>query len=374
MSSLKTILRDTQFCETDASAIETEIITTYERIAEFKLHPGDPVRLFLEGLAYIVAQQRFQIDYAAKQNLVYYADGDNLDHLGALTDTRRLKASSALVTLQFSLSEPLAHDVVIPAGTRATPDGKLFFATTEVASVPAGETSSSVEAACLTAGAAGNGFLPGQINRFVDTVQNVSSVANTTPSAGGSDLESDDNYRERIHISPEKYSVAGPDGAYQYWAKSAHQDIEDVSVSSPAPGEVDVCVLLKGGQIPPEEILNQVRATLDAESVIPLTDLCKVVPPTPRDYSISAVYFIHQDQAALAGQIQESVNRAVDNFVDWQRSKLGRDINPSQLTHLIQSAGTKRVEVLEPAFVSLTPLEVANNVNIEVQYGGLESD
>ncbi len=45
--------------------------------------------------------------------------------------------------------------------------------------------------------------------------------------------ESDDDYRERILLSPEGFSVAGPELAYIYFALCADSDIKDVSVHCP---------------------------------------------------------------------------------------------------------------------------------------------
>ena len=101
-------------------------------------------------------------------------------------------------------------------------------------------------------------------------------------------METDDNYRQRIHLSPEKYSVAGPGGAYDYWAKSAHQDIIDVAVYSPEPGVVDVRPLMTGGELPDDEILDLVRTALDPEEVIPLTDTCQVLAPEVVTYDLES--------------------------------------------------------------------------------------
>ncbi|KEQ11283.1 hypothetical protein GZ77_26070, partial [Endozoicomonas montiporae] len=44
-----------------------------------------------------------------------------------------------------------------------------------------------------------------------------------TPRLAG---ELDDDYRSRIQEAPESLSVAGPDGAYRYFARSAHPDVK----------------------------------------------------------------------------------------------------------------------------------------------------
>lgn len=54
----------------------------------------------------------------------------------------------------------------------------------------------------------------------------VSRVRNVTTSNSGADTESDDNYAERIKLSPEKLSTAGPEDSYKYWTRTANQNIK----------------------------------------------------------------------------------------------------------------------------------------------------
>lgn len=48
--------------------------------------------------------------------------------------------------------------------------------------------------------------------------------------------ESDVDFRRRIQLAPEGFSVAGPEGAYIYHALSAAADVMDASATSPALG------------------------------------------------------------------------------------------------------------------------------------------
>ena len=75
-------LEDIVFADKSADETEREIITFYETFTGRSLAKGDPVRLFLEALILIVIHQRSLIDYAAKQNLLAYAEGDYLDGTG----------------------------------------------------------------------------------------------------------------------------------------------------------------------------------------------------------------------------------------------------------------------------------------------------
>lgn len=366
------VLPDVSFCETDIAKVEAAVITTYESLAEVTLYPGDPVRLFLESLAALIGQQRVVVNYAAKQNLLYYADGDFLDHIGILTDTERLEAEPALTTLEFSLSGPLGYAVAIPQGTRASAGSELIFETTEPGEIAAGETSASVAAACRTADAAGNGLLPGQINRLVDPIAGISFVVNTTETNGGSDREADGDYRDRIRLSPEKYSSAGPALSYKFWALSAQETIVDVSVLSPIPGQVDLYVLTAGGTPASSDILDLVEAAVNQDKVRPLCDTVTVNAPAQVSYDVTATYYIRTADQLQAASIQSAVQTAVNNYLDWQKAAIGRDINPSELISRIVGAGAKRVEGASPGYTALDPAQVATEGSVSVTYGGLE--
>ncbi|MBR2208883.1 MAG: baseplate J/gp47 family protein [Synergistaceae bacterium] len=345
ISDLFPYLDDIVFANKAPEDIEADIFKIYEQISGRTLAKGDPVRLFIETIALVIVQQRALIDYAAKMNLLAYSSGSYLDHLGALLGVTRLEASNALTTLKFTLSEAQNTNILIPAGIRATPDGKILFATVEAATILAGETSINITAECTTSGEIGNGFLPGQIKRLVDPFGYEASVENIDASYGGSDIENDENFRERIQIAPESFSVAGARGAYEYFARSSHQDIIDVAVIGPPelePGCVEIYPLMKNGEIPTNEILELVYDTCNADDVRPLTDCVSVHAPKVINFDLDVKYFIDRSRATQSAELQTSIEKAVNDWITWQRSKLGRDLNPSELNHRMIAAGAKR--------------------------------
>jgi len=367
-------LPDIHFCDTDAGNIEQSVITTYEAIANVSLFPGDPVRLFLEGLAAIIIQQRQLIDYTGKQNLLKYAEGDNLVNLGAFTKTEKLPAAPANTVERFSMGSALGFVVSIPRGTRVSPDGQLFFETKNHGEIAVGDTHVDIVVQCQTEGAIGNGFVPGQITKIVDPVAYIDSVANIETSTGGADLEEDESYRERIHTAPESFSVAGPSGAYEHWAKSAHQDIVDICVDSPEDASIIVTPLLKGGGIPGQSILDLVVGILNDRTVRPLTDKVTVAAPGVAPYAIEMTYYVSSLDRLVATEIQANVGRAVADFIAWQKEKLGRDINPDKLTALVIGAGAKRIILSSPVNASVAINQVAIQESVTVNYGGLEDE
>ena len=194
-------LPDINFVEVDAATLEAEILNEYERITGRTLERGDPVRLFLLTITNIIVLLMNRLNETGKQNLLRYAEGDCLDHLGALLGVERLPASAAKTTVRFTLSAAMASNVVVDAGTRVTADGVIYFALDNSLVIPAGSLYADGVATCTEAGTVGNGYVAGQIKTLVDPVPYVASVANTTLSEGGADIEKDDSYREAIHVA-----------------------------------------------------------------------------------------------------------------------------------------------------------------------------
>lgn len=366
-----------KFIDDDPNAIIDSIITMHEAITGRTLYPADPERLFLLSLAQIIVQQRVLINSTARQNLLRYAAGEVLDNIGEMYDTSRLPAEAARTTVQFTLSIPLASAQIIPAGTRIGPQGgggELYFMTADVLQIPAGEVTGSITAVCSVPGEIGNSFIPGQLNTLIDPLPFVQSVVNTTTSTGGVEQETDDAYRQRIRSAPESFSVAGPAGAYEFWAKSASSSIIDVAVESPAAVEVVLVPLLIGGEIPSQDMLDAVLAAVTQKEVRPLTDKVTAQAPEAVPYNINLTYYIDRSRAAETTTIQQAVTAAVSEYALWQKSKLGRDINPSELIKRVMAAGALRVQVTEPTFVDLSRFQVAQDATISVTFGGLEDD
>ncbi|KAA0257230.1 baseplate J/gp47 family protein [Deferribacter autotrophicus] len=363
------------FVNVDTSKIEAEILQAYETISGKKLYPADPVRLILETVAYVVAILKNDINYTGKQNLLAYAKGEYLDKLGELLGVKRTGATNAITTLRFFVSEPLAFDVLIPQGTRVTPDNKIFFETMEEAKIIAGQLSVDVQAKCQTAGAVGNGFLPGQINQIVDIIPYVDSVQNVSVSYGGSNIESDEHLRERIRLAPESFSNAGSKGAYIFHTKSAHSEIEDVSVLSPSAGVVKIVFLMKDGALPNSDLIQIVQNYLNSETVRPLTDQVIVEAPIVVSYNIDLTYYIHKDFSTLVPIIKSQVEQAVNDFIAYQKTKIGRDILPEELIgRLKQIDGVYRIQLKSPTFTEILEDQVASAANVLITYGGLVDD
>ena len=228
---------DIHLVTTDAGSIYNTIITTLEQGAGEPLYPGDERRIFGESLVAVFVALYTSLNDAARQTLLRYARGEVLDAIGERLDVKRLEGSPARTVLRFSTGKPLGINVLIPEGTRVTPDGEIYFATDEVAVLQADDNQVDVSASAINIGAGYNGYVPGTINTLVDLIPYIESVTNLTETAGGDDgepytTEGDDRLRERIRLAPAKLSTAGPEQAYVYWAMTADSSIIDVKAVS----------------------------------------------------------------------------------------------------------------------------------------------
>jgi phage-related baseplate assembly protein len=366
----------------DTGEVVNAAIRLYEGMANTILYPGDPVRIFISTLAAAVSMQNAVSDWTQKQNYLRYATGAYLDQLAALLDVYRLESFPAKTTLRYSLAAPRNVPTAIPKGSRATADGRIFFATDAFKMIPVGQTYVDIPATCVTHGLEGNGLIPGQINRMVDVVAFIASVGNIVESNGGSDVEEDESLRERARLSPGRFSTAGARLSYLYYALTAHGNIGDVSISGPEDrngerkGEVDIYVMLKGGRIPDEDgaEIQAVVETLNQERVRPLTDKVNVKPINKYDIDYQITWYISIDNGAKFAEIEENIKKAVADYEAWQTERIGRDVNPDRLIQLCLGAGAKRVEISGLEFKRIGFDTVAHIVGSETITGGVESD
>jgi phage-related baseplate assembly protein len=358
----------------DPNLILADMISAFESAAGRTLQPAQVERLLINLYAYRESLVRNAIQYAAEQNLVAFAAFPMLDYLGGLVGVTRLAAQPATVMLEFTLEGALTVPFTIAAGTRAgTADGQYEFATSFALTIPAGTLTGTVEAAATAPGAGANGYLAGQVNLLLNPNALIAGVANTSTSTGGSAPETDDHLRARIQAAPSQFSVAGPAGAYRFFALSVDSAIVDAQVTSPAPGQVTVYILTGPITVQPAaapnsagvagvSLIANVAAALSADSVRPLTDTVQVLAVAEVDYQITGTVTIYSDADPVATMAQ--ANTAAQQFAIGLASKIQRDIVPSQIVAALSVPGVYEVVLTAPAYTQLQPGQWANCTGI----------
>ena len=328
---------------------------------------------------YAAAAQIFQamqyIDRQGKQSILKYSYSDFLDNLAAFKGVTRTPATAATTTVRFTLSAERDTATGIPQGTRVSTAGSIYFATDVYAEIPAGSTTVDVPATCTVAGTDGNGLAIGELTTIVDPIPYVASVSNTTATEGGAEIESDADLAERVFLAPGAYSTAGPEDGYIYHAKAYSPAVGDVEATSDQEaGTVDIVFIMADGSTPGEEMIEGMEGYMRSKDIRPMSDLVRIAAPEEVQYTINLTYYINRSDSAKAVTIQAAVAQAVEDYKTWQRA-IGRDVNPSQLTHMVMEAGAKRVTVTAPAYtvVGKTKVSALQGAAV-VTYGGLEDD
>lgn len=218
--------------------------------------------------------------------------------------------------------------------------------------------------------------------------------------------ERDDNYRERITLAPASFSVAGPEAAYIFHARSASGDVLDASAISPKPddiralvlgvladhsatpaligamtqtldtatwpGEVIVSVLSRSGDGQADDALLQAVADrVNADGVRPLTDFVTVKSADIVRFTVRATLWSYAGPDPTIAM--DAARRQLETYLADSR-RLRRSIARSGLYASLHAAGIQKVELLEPlADIELSATQAAycDPADIDLTYGGI---
>lgn len=146
------------------------------------------------------------------------------------------------------------------------------------------------------------------------------------------------------------------------------------------PGAVNIIPLMENGDLATTSIKNQIRLACNEDKVRPITDKVAVVDPTQIDYEINFTYFLPNVSDVSYSEIEKNISDAVEEYVRWQGSKIGRDINPSELHKRLMQTGVKRVEITSPVYTVVGEgdnqdiVGVAKLTDVTIINGGPESE
>ena len=357
-----------QFISTDTRQMYQSMVSGVEEQLGEELFQGDERRLYTEALVAVFAQLFAAVNDACRQRLLRYARGEVLDALGENRGVTRNSSVKATCTVRFSLETAIGSNIIIPKGTRVTSDNVRYFETDVTSVLAAGMTYEDVPCTAKEGGSVYNGITIGEINILVDQVPYIDEVSNTTSTDGGSDEETDDEYRDRIRIALSAVSVAGPASYYKYLAINADPSIADAYVDTPSAGTVRITPICYGGEVPDENMIAKVLAACSADDVRPLTDSVTVVAPSVEPYDIELKYYTTTEYESACIETMEGEDGAIARYNEWQTEELGRDINPDKLRAFMLApswesdsilVGCTRVTITSPTYEQLDARTVA---------------
>ncbi|EEZ5507370.1 baseplate J/gp47 family protein, partial [Escherichia coli] len=165
-----------------------------------------------------------------------------------------------------------------------------------------------------------------------------------TPATDTTDavMESDTSLRLRAQRAYDGLSVAGPSGAYEYFARSASGLVRDARAISPSPANVTVSILsTEGDGTATEALLNTVRAVLNAEDTRPVADRLTVQSARIVTWRLNAKLYFYP------GPESEPILAAAESsFRKWlsEQGLIGQDVALSAIAAALHVHGVQRVE------------------------------
>lgn len=159
-------------------------------------------------------------------------------------------------------------------------------------------------------------------------------------------LESDDEYRRRIQLSPEGFTTAGSEGSYVFHGLRAHPDVKDIQATSPQPGHVVVYVLSRTGTgTASEQLLASVANALNGENIRPMTDVVQTLSASIVNYTVEAELEVYPGPDPDV--ILQAAIVAITNYTEQQR-RLGFDVTLSGVYAALHQPGVKSVNLSAP--------------------------
>ena len=176
------------------------------------------------------------------------------------------------------------------------------------------------------------------------------------------EVEDLERYRERIQLSLEAYSTAGPYGAYAFYGLTASLDVKDVGVYGPEsglvdPGHVALYILSRlGDGTPSPALLAAVTAALSPSDRRPLTDYVAVLAPDIVPFAtVITLEVPHGPDHEL---VRAEAMRRVTAYIQSRR-KVGAKVSRDGISGAAFVAGVEDVTVTSPAADVVPALDAA---------------
>lgn len=188
------------------------------------------------------------------------------------------------------------------------------------------------------------------------------------------DGETDERLRYRTQLSLEGFSTAGPVLSYVFHALSASNQVKDVYVHSPIPGDVRVVVLAtpsteNPGGVPAADLLTAVGAALNADDIRPLCDTVSILPATVSTYTVAATLTCTPGPDTAV--VLAAAVAAIESYTTEQ-FRLGYDITVSGIHAALHQPGVMRVDLTSPpASIVIASDQAARCVSIDVSIAGV---
>jgi phage-related baseplate assembly protein len=332
--SLSGAIVQTPNAEENASLLRLAFSSALQR----HVSDGDPDSVLLDLIAFAYTLSQHATIEGARQTMLSYATGANLDLIAHPFGVERLPAAFSLTSLSLSVTAPLPLALSFPIGLRCLSADNQFFELTEAGSLPAGDVDATItlSAKAVVDGTIGN-VEANTIEYLVSLIPFV-KVTNAAAASGGADREDDESLRERI---PAAIEAAAPGSAEGYAAivKARSPAIIDVAVFGPIErlaenrdaldGHAEIFVLTESG-LPTNALLESLQTEIRAsEKGRIIGDYVWLLAPTP--IVLDATITIYLKPAFQTDAVRSAVTDAILAELAIRTGLLGASTHVSQI-------------------------------------------
>lgn len=364
--------------------IDRYIQSSYEgltKITDFTV--GSEAYHLADLMAVLMLEHREDIDNNYRMSMIHYAEGEFLDNFGDMAGVHREQSSPSTGEVTFTLAEPSADIITIPADTVVATDDAISFILIEDVFIYPGDTTGGGDVLCEQEGEYTN-VLPGTVNIIISDLNiNGLSVTNADYFADGSDIEEDDDYRARIIAA--QGSV--PCGSLPWFEKVAMADetvatsVHDVVVRKNVTGFTEDIVMYfraldetdtltyEGETVlqaykdlvelfnePEFDIVGIRMAFVPGESktVLPATD-------TIDEDSVEYLYAVVLNEDAVLADVKTEIESVITEYN--ANACLGNEFSPDSLVVEIEDQidGVFRCRIVEHNITDSTYSEITSN-------------
>lgn len=353
--------------------IYQKLKTIYEDLSGTSIKSSSVVSMVFRGFSYIALLITKQFNYVYQNMWLSTCD---LETAKLYADEKGLSYEEAVAsrtTIRYTRVSNTENEQSIPLGSRVSYNDYIFQ-TVDTYTFGVGETTCDAIVECTTEGSETNDIEIGKITTIVDSIPNVNSCTNISVTSGGSDAETLENFKETIRAFPETYSCAGTGSAYKYYAKKADSSISDAYVYTKSAAVVGIVILLEGGIIPSDEMIEKVYDYVSDDEIRPLNDTIVVEKPSEYGYSIDFDFYIPRSKESSSTSIATAITEAVTSYTEALCNSLGGSINPDIIRNIAITQGAKRTIVREPSYTALEKTQIPKCISINCNYLDIEDD
>lgn len=305
-------------------------------LPEWQPLESDEFKMVLESLSYRELHLRTEFNNLAAAFFLSTATGTDLDNYAIPYYIERLKGAKPYAIYEFTLSETLNQNIVIPMNLILSDENSLY-------------ESRLLESVTILSGQkTGTGIVELQKEVYSSEIKTevittslpfIIKASATSDFANGSSSESDADFKKRIHLSIADKSTAGSEETYKSYALKADERIEDVKVLNGGAGIVSVYYhSSKADSIMQTRIVDK----LTAKDVRALTDNVVVQQAVIKDFRVVAELKIlpNQETAIVYTNAVSSLKAGLKSLMT-----IGTKITLSEINDFLRVAGVKEVAI-----------------------------